>query len=166
MGSAVFGPTSTANASVWCTAAFAPCSCRSVPLSVLLTEACPQIAEHPTTINRFIINTSLPVQAVALFQHINGKQLDNWNYDNDCSESTSILSTIAGNMGSVPDPLPVFFVLFMVLSVGAEPVGVNILCLFVIRFLLLGILGAMIPQIVSPTARSGPWAPPPCLVFL
>ena len=78
----------------------------------------------------------------------------------------------------------VLFVLFMVpmfvitgrLSVGTETVGVHALCLFVVRFMFFGggsrgggssgFFGATVPQIVSPTVRGGPWAPPPRFVFL
>ena len=62
------------------------------------------------------------------------------------------------------------------LSVGTETIGVKALCLFVVCFLLLRggsrsggsscLLGATVPQIVSPTVRGGPWAPPPRFVFL
>ena len=57
-----------------------------------------------------------------------------------------------------------------------KTVGVKDLCLFAVCFLLFGggsrsggsfgVLGAAVPQIVSPTVRGGPWAPPPRFAFL
>ena len=57
-----------------------------------------------------------------------------------------------------------------------KTVGVKDLCLFAVCFLLfgggsrsggsLGVLGAAVPQIASPTVRGGSWAPPPRFAFL